>query len=145
MSEAVQAVEGLVTEQLLVMSFVDGFKVDDRAALESHGADRELIVRHVTRSYAHQVFEDGFFSAAAANPVLNRAVCRACQIFVDGFYSADPHPGNILVDTKTLRPVNPFLTPANKFIQIPYSFPLIRLGCPNSETSNPSIRLGCGN
>ena len=79
MSEAVQVVEGLVTEQLLVMSFVDGFKVDDRAALESHGADRELIVRHVTRSYAHQVFEDGFFSAAAANPVLNRVVYRAVR------------------------------------------------------------------
>jgi hypothetical protein len=57
-----------------------GFKVDDRAALDRHAADRELIVRHVTRSYAH-------------------------QIFVDGFYSADPHPGNILVDSATLRPV----------------------------------------
>ncbi len=69
-----------MTERLLVMSFVDGFKVDDAAALDRHGADRALIVDHVTRSYAH-------------------------QIFVDGFYSADPHPGNLLVDIATLRPV----------------------------------------
>ena len=71
----------LVTERLLVMSFVDGFKVDDAVALNSHGADRSLIVKHVTRSYAH-------------------------QIFVDGFFSADPHPGNILVDIESLRPVS---------------------------------------
>mmetsp|Transcript_39787 Transcript_39787/g.106092 ORF Transcript_39787/g.106092 Transcript_39787/m.106092 type:complete len:500 (+) Transcript_39787:1107-2606(+) len=50
------------------------------AKLDEHKADRVRIVDHVTRAYAH-------------------------QIFVDGFYSADPHPGNILVDRTTLMPV----------------------------------------
>ena len=62
------AVEGLVTRRVLVMEYVDGFKVDDKECLDANNADRNYIVRHVTRSYAH-------------------------QIFVDGFYSGDPHPG----------------------------------------------------
>mmetsp|Transcript_39791 Transcript_39791/g.106135 ORF Transcript_39791/g.106135 Transcript_39791/m.106135 type:complete len:751 (+) Transcript_39791:75-2327(+) len=75
-----QIIDGLFTERVLVMSYIDGFKVNDMAKLDEHKADRVRIVDHVTRAYAH-------------------------QIFVDGFYSADPHPGNILVDRTTLMPV----------------------------------------
>lgn len=63
---------GLISKKVMVMTYVDGFKVDDLEALEVIGADRAALVRDVTRAYAH-------------------------QIFVDGFYSADPHPGNIMV------------------------------------------------
>ena len=50
-----------------------GVKVDDMAMLRAHNVDREALVCNITRAFAH-------------------------QIFCDGFYSADPHPGNILVD-----------------------------------------------
>ena len=36
--------------------------------LDKYGADKDAIVRNITRAFAH-------------------------QIFVDGFYTADPHPG----------------------------------------------------
>ena len=72
--------EEMVSERVLVMSFVDGFKIDNVALLDKHGVDRETAMLHITRAYAH-------------------------QIFVDGFYSADPHPGNILVSTDSRMPV----------------------------------------
>ena len=43
-------------------------KVDNKAFLDQYGADKDSIVRNITRAFAH-------------------------QIFVDGFYTADPHPG----------------------------------------------------
>jgi hypothetical protein len=49
-----------------VMSFVDGFKVDDLAELDVAGADRDAIVGNVTRAYAQQIFCDGLFSAGSA-------------------------------------------------------------------------------
>ena len=35
---------------MLVMTFVDGFKVDDAAALDRRGADRARVVDYVTRA-----------------------------------------------------------------------------------------------
>ena len=75
-----EVVAAHVTEKMFVMSFVDGFKVDDKAMLDLHQVDRAYLIDQITRSYAH-------------------------QIFVDGFYSADPHPGNILVEIATKRAV----------------------------------------
>jgi aarF domain-containing kinase len=66
-------VAGLTSQRLLVMTYVDGFKPTDMDAVAAHGADKEVIMRHITRAYAQ-------------------------QIFGDGLYSGDPHPGNILVD-----------------------------------------------
>ena len=42
--------------------------MDNKAFLDQYGADKDSIVRNITRAFAH-------------------------QIFVDGFYTADPHPG----------------------------------------------------
>ena len=58
----------LVTKKILVMSFIDGFKIDKKEYLDKYNIDRTDIIQHITRSYAH-------------------------QIFVDGFFSGDPHPG----------------------------------------------------
>ena len=73
-------IPGLISKKVMVMTFIDGVKVDDMDALKSIGADASEIVRDVTRAYAH-------------------------QIFVDGFYSADPHPGNIMVSRSTGKAV----------------------------------------
>jgi aarF domain-containing kinase len=55
-------VDELVTEKVLVLSFVDGFKIDNKALLEKWSVDRDALVRNVTRSFAHQIFVNGFYS-----------------------------------------------------------------------------------
>ena len=60
------------TERVLVMSYVEGFKINDKERLDDLGVDREFVVREVTKAYA-------------------------VQIFANGFFSADPHPGNLYV------------------------------------------------
>jgi aarF domain-containing kinase len=75
-----QVINGLVTEKLLVMTYIDGFKIDDKPRLDDHQADRSSLILNVTRAFAH-------------------------QIFCDGFFQADCHPGNLLVDRDTLKPV----------------------------------------
>lgn len=62
----------LTTSRLLVMDFVDGVRVDDRAGIESLGIDTRRAAEH----------------AAAA---------MFRQIFLDGLFHADPHPGNVLL------------------------------------------------
>lgn len=60
------------TRRVLTTHFVDGTKVTDVAALESHGIDRTALAERILTAY--------------------------CQmIFIDGVYHADPHPGNLLV------------------------------------------------
>lgn len=73
-------VEEFVTEKVLVMSYVNGFKVDSHDMLAKYNVNRADVIRNITRSYAH-------------------------QIFVNGFFSADPHPGNLLIQTPSLQPV----------------------------------------
>merc|ERR1711988_283382 len=73
-------VESFVSDKVLIMEYIDGFKVDDREKLAEMNIDRDALMRNVTRSYAH-------------------------QIFVDEFYNGDPHPGNILVDRADSSPV----------------------------------------
>jgi hypothetical protein len=68
-------IDELVTEKILVMSYIDGYKVDDRKLLDKYGVDRASVVRNITRAFAH-------------------------QIFVDGFYTADPHPGEKEIETE---------------------------------------------
>ncbi|KAJ4826162.1 hypothetical protein Tsubulata_042426 [Turnera subulata] len=60
------------TEKVLVSEYMDGIRLNDHAALETHGVDKQRIVEEITRAYAH-------------------------QIYVDGFFNGDPHPGNFLV------------------------------------------------
>jgi ubiquinone biosynthesis protein len=57
------------------MEFIRGVKINDVAAMEAAGVDRDDVARR-----------------------LLRAVIK--QILVDGFFHADPHPGNVLIDTR---------------------------------------------
>eukprot|EP00899_Mesostigma_viride_P006637 jgi/Mesvir1/15975/Mv08284-RA.1 len=58
--------------RVIIMSFMEGLRLNDVEALANAGVDFQDVVEAVTRAYAH-------------------------QIFVDGFFNADPHPGNFLV------------------------------------------------
>jgi ubiquinone biosynthesis protein len=55
------------------MEFIEGDKINDRAALEARGVDVEQAVAWATRAFLHMMFRDRFFHC-------------------------DPHPGNLLVD-----------------------------------------------
>ncbi len=59
--------------RVLTMEFIDGVKINDRAAIEAQGRDIEELVAWATRAFLHMLFRDGFFHC-------------------------DPHPGNLLVD-----------------------------------------------
>ncbi len=60
------------TRSVLVMEFIEGFKVDQVAAIKSHGIDPKGIARIGLQSFSRQLMEFGFFHA-------------------------DPHPGNTIV------------------------------------------------
>ncbi|MEE8579983.1 MAG: AarF/UbiB family protein [Myxococcota bacterium] len=61
------------TRQVLTMEFLEGVKINDRAALERLGIDLNDVVRWVSRAFLQMMFRDGFFHC-------------------------DPHPGNFLID-----------------------------------------------
>jgi predicted unusual protein kinase regulating ubiquinone biosynthesis (AarF/ABC1/UbiB family) len=61
------------SERVLTMEFIEGDKINDRAALEARGVDVEQVVATATRAFLHQMFRDHFFHC-------------------------DPHPGNLMVD-----------------------------------------------
>jgi len=63
------------SERVLTSEWMDGFKVADTAALDAASVDRKRIARTFVDAY-----------------------CK--QIFVDGVYHADPHPGNLMVQTQ---------------------------------------------
>ena len=50
------------------MVYMDGVRLNDVEGLKALGVDMQALVQSITRSYAH-------------------------QIYVDGFFNADPHPG----------------------------------------------------
>lgn len=60
------------TAEVLVLSFVDGIKISDLAALRKAGHDLRQIAQHGV---------DGIMT----------------QVFRDGFFHADPHPGNLFI------------------------------------------------
>jgi ubiquinone biosynthesis protein len=59
--------------RVLTMEFIEGVKINDRAALAARGFDVAEIARWAVRAFLHMIFRDGFFHC-------------------------DPHPGNLLVD-----------------------------------------------
>ncbi|MBK7947784.1 MAG: AarF/ABC1/UbiB kinase family protein [Deltaproteobacteria bacterium] len=61
------------TRRVLTMEFIEGDKINDRAALEARGVDVSDRVAWATRAFLHQMFRERFFHC-------------------------DPHPGNLLVD-----------------------------------------------
>ena len=64
--------ESLCTEKVLVMEFIDGIKISDRAGLVRAGLKPAEVMQIIASAYAEQIFRRGFFHA-------------------------DPHPGNLLV------------------------------------------------
>jgi predicted unusual protein kinase regulating ubiquinone biosynthesis (AarF/ABC1/UbiB family) len=65
----------LSTKRLLVMDYVDGIKITDRAALAAAGIDPRAVARQLDDLYAEQIFRLGWLHA-------------------------DPHPGNLLVQPR---------------------------------------------
>jgi ubiquinone biosynthesis protein len=66
----------LSTSRVLTMEFIRGVKISDIAAIEAAGLARQVVARNALR-----------------------AVIK--QLLIDGFFHADPHPGNVLVNTQT--------------------------------------------
>lgn len=63
------------SDDALVMSFEEGFRFDDRFAIETHGIMISPIIDRLVRFYTD-------------------------QMLVKGYFHADPHPGNLLVSSK---------------------------------------------
>ena len=61
------------TRRVLVMEFIDGIKITDRARLDAAGVDIPRVMRTLIEAWCEQVL-------------------------VNGFFQADPHPGNLLVE-----------------------------------------------
>jgi ubiquinone biosynthesis protein len=61
--------------RVLTMEFIRGVKISDVEAMEAAGIDRDVVARNFLRAIIKQVL-------------------------VDGFFHADPHPGNVLLDTR---------------------------------------------
>src|SRR5829696_8518395 len=75
-----EVAEGMNTERLLVMEFVEGFKVTNREGLISAGIDPRRFAELLIEIYAEQLFQRGVFHA-------------------------DPHPGNLFVQAGPNGPV----------------------------------------
>jgi ubiquinone biosynthesis protein len=64
------------TSRVLTMDFVRGVKISNTAAIDAAGIDRQVLATNTLRALVK-------------------------QLMIDGFFHADPHPGNILVNTET--------------------------------------------
>lgn len=51
------------TEKVLVLKYMDGVRLNDVEKLKALGVDMQQLVESITRSYAHQIYVDGFFIA----------------------------------------------------------------------------------
>lgn len=65
----------LCSDDALVMSFEDGFRFDDKATLEKYNIDFKPLIKELVNFYT-------------------------TQMLIEGYFHADPHPGNLLVNTK---------------------------------------------
>ena len=75
-----EVVEGMNTERLLVMEYVEGVKITDRQGLINAGLDPSRVAEQLVEVYAEQLFQRGVFHA-------------------------DPHPGNLFVQPGKYGPV----------------------------------------
>jgi ubiquinone biosynthesis protein len=62
----------LTTKRLLVLEYIEGIKIDQIAAMDAAGCDRQAIATNAAQMIIQEVLQDGFFHA-------------------------DPHPGNFIV------------------------------------------------
>jgi len=60
------------TSKIMMMEYIEGYKIDDIKHLKEHGYDSKEIASKLAENYIKQVLDDGFFHA-------------------------DPHPGNIII------------------------------------------------
>ena len=91
-----KTIDGLVSKKVLVMEYIDGFKID-KNALDSKKIDKELVLSHITRAYGQMIFQDGLFQGD------NRYYY---YYYYHHYHIADNHPGNLLIDSKTHEPGN---------------------------------------
>ena len=63
------------TRRVLSMEFIEGVKINDADSIREQGLTMDELVTWSTRAFLHMMFRDGFFHC-------------------------DPHPGNLLVDSK---------------------------------------------
>jgi ubiquinone biosynthesis protein len=75
-----EVIEGLNTERLLVMEFVQGVKITDREGLVTAGIEPQRVAELLVDVYAEQLFQRSIFHA-------------------------DPHPGNLFVQPGPEGPV----------------------------------------
>ncbi len=73
-----QVIEQYTTSKVLVMTDVKGIQIDNLEALKEAGIDADEIALKTADSYCRQILEDRFFHA-------------------------DPHPGNIRINNKTVE------------------------------------------
>ncbi|AOR22286.1 ABC1 kinase family protein [Clostridium taeniosporum] len=65
-------VKGLLSNKVLVLEKIDGFKINDLKQIKNNGYNHKDIAKKLALSYCKQIFKDGFFHG-------------------------DPHPGNLLI------------------------------------------------
>jgi len=70
-----RAYEAYCSDDAIVMTFMEGFRFDDKAALKEAGLDFRPVIAKLVDFYAD-------------------------QMLVKGYFHADPHPGNLLVNEK---------------------------------------------
>ncbi len=70
-----EAYDEFCNEEAIVMSFMEGFRFDDKESLKKAGIDFHPIIETLIDFYAE-------------------------QMLVKGFFHADPHPGNLLINKK---------------------------------------------
>ena len=78
-------------------------KPTDLEALQQLGVINTVALDSISAAFAQQV--NGFLGMVVREKCANLCTLSPLQIFVDGLFNADPHPGNILIDRRTLRPV----------------------------------------
>ena len=66
--------EEFCSNSAIVMSFMDGFRFDDKTSLEKYDIDFKQIISKLVNFYTE-------------------------QMLINGYFHADPHPGNLLVNT----------------------------------------------
>ncbi len=70
-----EVIEELTTGEVLTMTFMEGFKINDLEAMEAAGVERHAVATRFTQAFYE-------------------------QLFVHRFFHADPHPGNFLIAPK---------------------------------------------
>jgi len=67
--------ESLCNDDIIVMSFCEGFSFDDKANILKHAVDIDGVIKKLVRFYVE-------------------------QMLLEGYFHADPHPGNLRIDTQ---------------------------------------------